>query len=203
MNRAPWYWILVAAAPGCLLAQPLDKATSSDDSTSMAGAGASGKGNSHAGAPSDGGADGSSGAPGSGDKTEPFLGTWTAVSGTLTLTCSGIDPSNTDVTGERTWEQGTTTDLIQPSFEGDCEFTANVSGLTATALGGQTCTETGTDSTSGDSFTQQLKFDSYEFVVSSDGGSASETFSGTDTYTDTTRNVTLTCSFDETASFTM
>ncbi len=202
MKKAPWCWLLLAALPGCLIAQPLDSA--SGDEGSNAGSGATGDGSSRSGAPNVGGTDGSSGAPANVDDTAPFLGTWTADSGTLTLTCRGIDPSSTDVTGtQEVWAEGTDTDLVHPGFQGDCEFTANVSDRTATGLPGQTCTANGTDSSSGDSYSQMLSFDSYEFVVSRDGQTATESFYGTDTYTDLTQNITLTCTFEQTASYTM
>jgi hypothetical protein len=214
-----WGWLFLAVAPGCLLVQPLDGAASSeggDDSSSSAGASAAGSSGSHAGATSNpragapgvsgargvSGAPGASGAPAVGGKLAPFVGTWTAVSGTLAILCPGVPASTEAVTGTETWAPGTVSDLVQPGFEADCDLNANVSARTATALPGQTCTESSTDDTSGDTITQDFTIESFKFVVSSDGKSATQTFAGNDDYTDVTTGGELVCMFTETASFT-
>jgi hypothetical protein len=92
---------------------------------------------------------------------------------------------------------------VQPGFEGDCDFNANVSGRTATGLPGQTCTERSTDETSGDDVVQDFSIDSFKFVVSSDGTSAIQTFAGTDDYSDLTSVENAICSFTETVALTM
>jgi hypothetical protein len=209
-----WGWLLLAVVPGCLLVQPLDGAASSDDgddSSSSAGASAAGSSGSHAGAvnsragatSSPGGRAGAPGAPGVSAKLAPFVGTWTVVSGTLTLTCPGVAPSSEAASGTETWAPGTVSDLVQPGFDVDCDFNANVNARTATGLPGQSCTESSTDDTSGDAIVQNFSFESFKFVVSSDGTTATQTFSGSDDYRDITSGGELICSFTEFATFTM
>jgi hypothetical protein len=124
-------------------------------------------------------------------------------SGSLTITCPGKTPVSEDATGVETWTAGTASDLLQPGFEGNCALKANVSGRTATGLAGQSCVETSTDAASGDKIVQDLALDSFKFIVSADGTSASQTFSGTDDYADITTSQYLTCTFTETATLTM
>jgi len=121
----------------------------------------------------------------------------------LTLTCPGQASSSEPATGTETWTPGTTTDLEQQAFEGDCVFKANVNARIATALPGQSCLETSTDSSSGDTITQNLTFATFKFVVSADGKTATQTFAGSDDYMDITAGGGLTCSFSETATLTM
>jgi hypothetical protein len=69
-----------------------------------------------------------------------LIGTWTYTSGTSTLTCSGKS-TTTQVTGNITIAEGIqsgTIVIIGPN----CTTTEDVSGSSATALPGQTCTET-------------------------------------------------------------
>jgi hypothetical protein len=205
MKNLGWLWLLLAVVPGCVLVQPLDNAAPSSDggdsSSSHAGSGNAGSSSSHAGSSSSGagGSGGSGGSPSS-SKLAPFLGTWTATSGTLTLTCPGIAPSNTDATGSETWSPGTASDLVAIGFESTCNFNANVSGKVATGLPRQVCNESST-ATNGDAITQSLTFTSLTFVVSADGATATQKFSGTDLYTDTTTAQSLTCTFSETAEY--
>ena len=208
MNKSLWSLLLVAALPGCLLAEPLDGAASGSAGNSPSNAGAKGTGESGAtgasGATGRGGATGTSGASNSGGAAA-FLGTWTATSGTLTITCpgTGVAPSSTDVTGDtETWTAGSGTDLVLNGVDGSCNLTANVSGRTATGSPGQTCTDSGTSS-AGDSYSEVLAFEHGTFVISSDGTTATQTLSGADVYTDKTKNITLDCVFTESATYAM
>jgi hypothetical protein len=208
VNKSLWSLLLVAALPGCLLAEPLDGAASGSAGSSGAHAGARGTGESGAtgsgGANGRGGATGTSGAPAT-DAAAAFLGTWTATSGTLTITCpgTGVAPSSTDVTGDtETWTAGSGTDLVLNGVDGSCNLTANVSGRTATGSPGQSCTDSGT-SDAGDSYSEVLAFEHGTFVISSDRTTATQTLSGEDVYTDHTKNVTLDCVFTESATYEM
>jgi hypothetical protein len=119
----------------------------------------------------------------------------------LTINCPGVPAQSSPATGSATWQPGTTSDLVQPGFEGNCgDLNANVSGRVATALPSQSCTEDSVDSTSGDDITQELSLKGYEFVVSADGKTATQIFNGTDLYTDVTTGDQLSCTFNETAS---
>jgi hypothetical protein len=213
VRKPVWSLLLVATLPGCLLAEPLDgAASSSDDTTAHAGSSAAGstsragaKGETgNSGAPGAGGSNGTSGAP-STDVTAAFLGTWTATSGKLTITCpgTGVAPTDTDVTGDNeTWVAGTTTDLVLNGVDGSCDLTASVNGRIATGSPGQSCVDSGT-ADDGDSYTQTLSFERGMFVVSSSGTTATQTLAGSDVYTDRTQGETLDCVFSETATFEM
>jgi hypothetical protein len=129
-----------------------------------------------------------------------FVGVWSAASGTYTITCAGITPSTSQVTGTETWATSSTSDLVQTSPGSACVFHANVSASTATGLPGQSCNDTGTDATTGASYTTILTFTAYTFVVSPDGKTATENFSGNATYTES--GSTTNCTFTQTASYT-
>ena len=118
-----------------------------------------------------------------------FLGTWTLVSGTTTVTCAGVATPSA-VTGNVVWQAGTTSDLIQPadSSASGCDLLANVSGNTAAALPNQTCNKMGTD----------LTISSYTFAIGPSG--ATETANGTKTVS--TSGVGATCTYSETATYT-
>lgn len=143
---------------------------------------------------------GSSG--GSKDLTK-FIGVWGAPTGTYTQTCPG-DAANTgtsQVTDTETWAAGTTSDLVQSIPNSACVLHADVSANTATASpAGQSCTSSGT--VGGDSITQVATLTAYNFVVSSDGLTATENYSGTLVLTDNTAGLSENCTFTQTASFT-
>lgn len=137
---------------------------------------------------------GSHGASDSGRDLNAFIGTWTANSGTITLTCSG-QITTAQVTGNDVWQIGTTSDLLQPadSSSSGCVVLANVSGDTATGLPNQTCAlPTG-------GTTVDLTVTKYIFVLGSDGTAATETASGTGSVTN--NGSTSTCSYAETATY--
>ena len=123
-----------------------------------------------------------------------FIGTWTANSGTVTLTCAGT-PSTSTVTESDVWQAGTTSDLVQPaSSGGGCVLLADVSGNTATALPNQTC------STSSGSDTVNLTISTYTFVLGTSHAAATEPASGTGTVSGS--GVSETCSYTEMATYT-
>ena len=133
--------------------------------------------------------------PGDGGKNLcAFVGTWTAKSGTITLTCAGT-PSTSQVTEPDVWQAGTTSDLIQPaSSGGGCALLADVSGNTATALPNQTC------STSSGSETVNLTISTYTFVLDSGDTTATEMASGTGAVS--ASGINETCSYAEMATYT-
>lgn len=133
--------------------------------------------------------------PDGGKNLNVFIGTWTATSGTVTLTCAG-QVTTAQVTGNDVWQMGTTSDLVQPadSSSSGCVLLANVSGNTATALPNQTCAvPMGTT-------TVNLTIAKYTFILASDGTTATESGSGPGTAT--TNGSTETCTYAETAMYT-
>lgn len=133
----------------------------------------------------------SDGGDAGGKDLQTFVGTWTLVSGTTTLTCSGVVTTE-QVTTNVVWQVGTTSDLIQPAdtAASGCDLLANVSGKVATALPNQTCGKMGTD----------LTISMYTFTVASSGTSATESSSGTRVVS--TAGVGMTCTYTETATYT-
>jgi hypothetical protein len=88
-----------------------------------------------------GGAAGDAGA----DRAAPFVGTWSVVSGTLTLTCSNGYTSTSAVTSPDVFSRGVTSDLV---LGGVCPVTFAISGTTAAASpGGQDCFDASTGTT--------------------------------------------------------
>ena len=148
-----------------------------------------------AGCGSDGlSADGGNG-PGGGDggkNVQLFIGTWHTTSGTETLTCAGQAMSSS--VDDTIWQMGTTSDLMQPVDSSGCPFLANVSGNTATALPGQSCTQT----MSG--VTLKLTLTSYTFTVAASGTTATDQGSGNAVLT--TGGTPVNCGFSESASYT-
>jgi hypothetical protein len=128
-----------------------------------------------------------------------FIGVWSVASGTFTITCAGT-PSTSQVTGTETWATSSTSDLVETIPGTTCVFHADVSANTATGLSSQLCTINGTDPAYGTSYTEILTFVAYNFVVSPDGKTATENFSGNATYTES--GSTQNCSFTQTASYT-
>lgn len=130
-----------------------------------------------------------------------FIGVWAPTSGTYTQTCA-TDPANSgiyQVTGTDTWTTGTTSDLVQTVPGNACVFHADVSADTASgAPAGQTCT---VNVTNGDAFTEVSTYSAYTFVVSPDGATATENYSGTLVLTDNTEGWFDNCTFTQTASY--
>lgn len=126
-----------------------------------------------------------------------FIGVWGAPAGITTTTCTGLGTSTEQVTGTETWAASSTSDLAMTLAGTNCVFHANVSGNTATAVSGQTCSITGTD-TNGIAYTETMTVTSYNFVVSSDGKTALETVAATASYIEA--GVTVPCTVTETAT---
>jgi hypothetical protein len=134
-----------------------------------------------------------------------FEGVWSPASGTFTETCPGGSGTTTNqVTSALTWAGATTSDLVQtvPGTGGMCLLHANVSADTATAVAGSMCTINTPATATSDSFTDVLSITSYTFVISPDGMTATENYSGTDAETDNTANASGNCTFTQTASYT-
>jgi len=120
-----------------------------------------------------------------------FVGTWHPTSGTVTYTCAGQVFTDT-IVSNLTWAAGVGSDLVQTS--GSCVFRANVTSSTASGLPSQTCTvQSGTT-------TAVIAFSAYTYSLSADGLTAMESASGTATVSDS--GSTLTCGYNETASYT-
>jgi len=131
-----------------------------------------------------------------------FVGVWSPASGVYTQTCPGDDANTgtSQVTDTETWAMGTTSDLVQTIPGTSCVLHADISASTATATpANQTCTVTSTGG--GDSITQALTLTAYNFVLSSDGLTATENYSGTMVLTDNTVGVSENCTFTQTASY--
>jgi hypothetical protein len=138
-----------------------------------------------------------------GKDTAKFVGVWSPASGVYTQTCPG-DANNTgtmQVTTTDTWAAGTTSDLVQTIAGTSCVLHADISSNTATATpANQTCSVSST-ATGGDSITQMLTLTAYNFVVSSDGLTATENYSGTLVLTDNTAGASENCTFTQTAQY--
>ena len=135
---------------------------------------------------------------GSSNSKSEFIGTWSP-SGTYTLTCGG-DAQTTQLTDNITWATSSTSDLIQTSAGSSCVIHANVSGNTATASAGQSCTTSGTDDT-GAAYQMTINLQNYTFVVAADGHTAQESLSANVSYI--SGGVTTPCTMVESAvSFT-
>lgn len=81
------------------------------------------------------------GCGGGGASLDTFVGMWKYTAGTLTTTCMGS--SRTDqLTGNETITKGSSSDLVLSGslFGTGCPVKLNVSGDTASATAGQTCT---------------------------------------------------------------
>jgi hypothetical protein len=132
-----------------------------------------------------------------------FVGVWAPASGTFTETCPGGSGTTTTlVTDTETWAMGSTSDLVQTIPGTSCVFHANISADTAAGVAGQTCTVNTAATATADSFTDVLNISSYTFVISPDGMTATENYSGTDAETDNTTNLSGNCTFTQTASYT-
>ncbi len=143
------------------------------------------------------------GSSGGGKNVSQFVGVWSPASGTFTENCPGGDGTTTHLVSDtETWATGTTSDLVQTIPNTSCVFHAEVSASTATGVSGQTCTVNTPATAVSDSFTDVFSFVSYTFVVSPDGMTATENYSGNLAETDNTTNQAGTCTFTQTASYT-
>ena len=72
-------------------------------------------------------------------------------------------------------------------------------GARRRASAAQTCDSQSTDDYSGDALSTSVSLTAYTFVISSDGHTATENFSGTVLQTDSTTGLHTTCTLSETA----
>jgi hypothetical protein len=152
------------------------------------------------GTPGIGGAPGTGGTPGTGglmgtggapvDPAARFVGTWQVVSGTTTFTCNNGATETNPVTSSDVFAKGVSSDLVQT---GDCPIRYSISGNTATAAAGQSCT----DNASG--LTLQLSALTFTTL---DGLNGTEAGSGHIMgLVDSTTGAPLTCPFSENATY--
>jgi len=191
MRTTALAFLALLAIPGCLLVQPLDDAKPEDGNSAgstghtsggnqnsggagnKAGSGpvgSSGAGN-KAGSGPIGSAGGANGGAPSGVDFSLFTGSWTVTGGENTVTCSDGVPTTTSEApgGVDTFGLGTVSDLIlNPGAT--CELWADVDDHTA-SLNPSTpnCT------TSDANYDYELYFESFDFVVSADGQTATAT----------------------------
>ena len=123
-----------------------------------------------------------------------FKGTWQPTTYMATITCGGT-PDVVNTGDNITWSGGVSTDLVQTDPTTNCVLDADVTGETASAISGQTCT---VHDSSGDNIV--LNLPQYTFSLSADGQTATEASSGTAnvTFTDGTATV---CQYSESASY--
>jgi hypothetical protein len=139
------------------------------------GAGGVAGGGGRSGAAGHGGGGGSAGAGGStaADATSSFVGSWTFDSGQIPPNCKGITPPAIQLTGNKVSITKVDSGHINLSFsnsELDCSVAFAVSGATATAASGQTCSITvmGTSTT----------FDVSAWTLTESGNNISMSISG-------------------------
>lgn len=119
-----------------------------------------------------------------------FTGTWHAVSGTETTACPDLPVDTAPITGNISWEEGVSSDLVQSYAL--CIINADVSGLTASGSG-PPCTFTDRGATA------TWTVSSYTFVLSADGRTAQENQSGT--LVVNSGGATATCTVSASASY--
>jgi len=127
-----------------------------------------------------------------------FVGVWSPTAGTTAVVCSG-NTNTSAVSGNVTWSLGTSSDLIQTLTNSSCVIHADVEGETASGVGTQTCVFESTDSYTGDPLSTSISLTAYTFVISGDGHTATENFSGTLLQTDNYTGLNTSCSYSETA----
>jgi hypothetical protein len=127
-----------------------------------------------------------------------FLGVWTPTAGTQTTNCGG-QPNTTSISGNVTWSEGSTSDLIQPlPLDSSCIIHADVEGDTASSTSPVTCSAQGTDYYGG-LVNTTVTLTAYTFALAADGKTATENFSGTIAQTDNSTGTSVTCTLTETA----
>ncbi len=130
----------------------------------------------------------------SGDRFNRFVGTWRATAGTITEVCPALGTYTSSLTGNVIWSSGVSSDLVSTSAFVTCPLMADVTGLTASGVPGQTCT--GADGTGA---TSTATVASYTFVLAPDGHTATENASGQTTYI--VQGATIACTFNESGSY--
>jgi hypothetical protein len=104
------------------------------------------------------------------EETARFVGTWQAVSGTVTATCPGYGTQSDPVQRRFRWTEGTDSDLVQTQEGNRCTLKAAVDGDTAFGSA-PACDPEGPSST--------YTIAAYSFVLAGDGQMGRETFTGT------------------------
>ena len=134
------------------------------------------------------------GGGGEGKQYGRFVGTWRATAGTITRACPGYAPETYALTGNATWDEGVSSDLVSTTALVSCPLMADVAAATATGFPGQSCTEP-----DGTGVTSTVTFAGYTFVLSPDGRTATENASGQITFT--AQGAIEVCSFNATGSY--
>lgn len=125
------------------------------------------------------------------DRAAPFVGTWSVVSGSITLTCPNGFTDTSSVTAPAVFSRGVSSDLV---LAGTCPETFAISGTTAVASPtGQDCFETRTGLTT--------TLSAHTFTTA-DGRFGQEAASGRVAgLTDTATGQPLTCTVAESATY--
>lgn len=131
---------------------------------------------------------------GGGGDSDQFVGTWRAMSGSVTRICPGGAPSTEAVTGDVIWINGGSSDLAATSVLTPCRLKANVTDATAFGDLGSGCTKS--DDAEGSTM---VTVTTYTFAILKDGRTARESASGQVTRVD--HGTAITCSFNESASY--
>jgi hypothetical protein len=131
---------------------------------------------------------------GEGGDSDQFVGTWRAISGSVTRICPGGAPSTEAVISDVVWISGGSSDLAAASVLTPCRLKANVTGATASGDPGPTCMQS--DGADG---SMMVTFTSYTFVISTNGRTATENSSGQVIHVD--RGTAIACAFNESASY--
>lgn len=136
----------------------------------------------------------SGGDSGGGDNLGRFVGTWQPVSGTVTTTCSGYEPSTDPIVANVIWSRGVGADLVSTDVSTSCATMADVAGSTASGLPGQTCSFP-----DGQGGTYTFTLSGYTFVLAPDARTATENASGQASYVGGGQSVI--CTLNATASY--
>jgi hypothetical protein len=121
---------------------------------------------------------------------EAFIGTWKAISGSMTTSCAGYAPEINVTTANLTWTRGAgATELVAAGSGGFCPLNARVSGRTATVVPDEACT-----SSDGGYIQFTITRGAYTFTLAPDAAVGTEETSGTMKTIDA-GNVTDNCSY--------
>ncbi len=129
-----------------------------------------------------------------GDNLGRFVGTWRVTAATVTRVCPGYGTLTDAISGNTTWSTGVSSDLVSLAALTTCPLMADVTNATASAIPGQSCTES---DGAGGTFTVTLT--GYTFVLSPDGHTATENASGQMTFI--VEGASVICSFTESGSY--
>ncbi|HEY4188315.1 MAG TPA: hypothetical protein VGP07_24790 [Polyangia bacterium] len=137
---------------------------------------------------------GACGSSSSGGNLSKVKGTWQPTSYSSKLDC-GADGQFEDTTGSNVvWSMGVASDLVQSDPTTNCIINADLTGYTASAVAGQSCTLHDTGSTIA------ITLSAYTFSLSADFQTATENGSGNAqvTFSDGT---SASCSYNLSASY--